>query len=116
MSRPSSSSSVPRQPDALPANLYLDNLSPGQKPIYRATSADVDLSSEIRLMRTVLALLEKNIEENLASIVQLMNALIRAVTVQARTRTAADRDQPWLSRAQEEALQRLQQADQEAAQ
>ena len=105
------------RPDGIPSDpvpdvqtrgdMYLDNLNEDQKRIYSCATSDIDLSPEIRLMRTVLAVLEEDVPRYRASIAQVLTALVRAVAVQARTQSEPSGIEQQISRWTEDALRRL---------
>lgn len=70
---------APSQPDP-----YLDRLSPDDREAYRAASPDVDLSLEIRLIRTILSHLAANLPVNQKSMTPVLGVLVRAVSLQSK--------------------------------
>jgi hypothetical protein len=62
---------------------YLGRLAEDDQEVYQATTGDLDLTHEIRLMRTVLAHLAGDIAANRTVLASLLGALVRAVSIQA---------------------------------
>lgn len=83
-----------QQPDP-----YLDRLAPDDREAYRVASPDVDLSSEIRLMRTVLAHLADDLPANHKSITLVLGMLVRAASLHSRQ--SPDRERSLLDAAED---------------
>ena len=62
---------------------YLGGLQPEDRERYLACSGDLDLTDEIRLMRTVLAHLAGDISGNKSTLASHFGVLVRAVSIQA---------------------------------
>jgi hypothetical protein len=75
---------------AAPADPYLGRLEPEDREIYLATSGDLDLTQEIRLMRVVLSRLISDIPANKQAISTLFGALVRLVAFQAGKSSETD--------------------------
>jgi hypothetical protein len=76
--------------------LYESCLPEEARELFQAADGDSDLDWEIRICRTILALLSEEPVKNHRSMVSVMNTLIRAITLQCK-RTGGTTDlERWL--------------------
>lgn len=93
---------------AAPADPYLTRLGDEDRESYRLFTGTNDLTTEIRLMRTMLARLCADIPGNWRAIGSIFAVLLRAVTLQSRRSGDISDLEEALTRAAEEVLEREQ--------
>jgi hypothetical protein len=77
-------------------SLYRQHLPEKVRKIFDDADGDPDLEEEIRIFRTLLVLLSEAMVENDRSMVSVMNALIRAITLQAKRQGGTTDLERWL--------------------
>lgn len=88
--------------------VYSRALTSKQAAVFAAASGDIGLENEIKLIRTLISMLGRNLGAHAATILRGMTVLCRIVEIQRRAGTDTSELERVLLEAAEEALQGLQ--------